>query len=156
MDLLIRLCADGLVVVIFIIAMVSFALKIPRDQWWSWGWRIVLGGLTAYLLAKIAGHFFQPETLRPFEKLGVSPKAAFLPNPGFPSDHVLFATFLSLAVWFSTKQKKLAITLLTLTVIMGVARVLALVHTPLDVIGGFLIGCTSIVWYRRSSKNVVQ
>lgn len=155
-DMLLRIAADGFVIVIFLISIYAFAFKIPRNQWWSWGWRIVLAGLTAYLAAKIIGHFYQPELLRPFEKQGVEPGAAYLANPGFPSDHVLFATFLTLAVWFTTKQKKVALTLLALTIVMGIARVLALVHTPLDVIGGFVIAWTGVIWYRRKPKKVVQ
>ena len=155
-DMLLRIVADGFVIVIFLISIYAFAFKISRKQWWSWGWRIVLAGLTAYLAAKVVGHFYQPEELRPFEKLGLEAGAAYLPNPGFPSDHVLFATFLSIAVWFSTKQKKLAVTLFTLTAIMGAARVLALVHTPLDVLGGFAIAWAGVIWYRRKQKKVVQ
>lgn len=156
MDLLIRLAADGLIVAIFIIAMATFLLKIPREQWWYWGWRIVLGGITAYLAAKLIGHYFQPESLRPFELQNTEPKAAYLPNPGFPSDHMLFATFLTLAVWFSTRQKKLFITLAVMSLVMGAARVLALVHTPVDIIGGLLIGSLSVLWYRRKPQNIVE
>lgn len=155
-DILLRIVADGSVIAIFLISIYAFAFKIPRNQWWSWGWRIVLAGLTAYLVAKGIGHFYQPEELRPFEQQGLEPGAAYLPNPGFPSDHVLFATFLTLAVWFTTKQRRLVIMLLVLTVAMGVARVLALVHTPTDVIGGFIIAWSGIIWYRRKPKKVVQ
>lgn len=156
MDILIRLAADGLIIVIFLTAIFTFMLKIPRNLWWYWGWRIVLGGLTAYLAAKLIGHFYQPEMLRPFEQQNVDPKAAYLPNPGFPSDHMLFATFLTLSVWFSTRHKKLFIALATMTIIMGIGRVLALVHTPLDIIGGLLIGSLSALWYRRRPENIVQ
>lgn len=155
-DLLVRLLADGLVIVVFVMALYAFVFKIPRELWWSWGWRIVAAGLTAYLLAKVIGNFYQPETLRPFEKLGQEPGAAYLPNPGFPSDHALFAMFLTLAVWFTTGMKRYALVMLALTLLMGSARVLALVHTPLDVIGGLLIACISVIWYRRIPKNVVQ
>lgn len=156
MDILIRLAADGLIIVVFLIAVFTFAFRIPRNQWWNWGWRIVLGGITAYLAAKLIGHYFQPETLRPFEQRNVDPKAAYLPNPGFPSDHMLFATFLTLAVWFSTRRKKIFFALAAMTVVMGVARVLALVHTPLDIIGGLLIGSLSAIWYRRKPEKIVQ
>lgn len=155
-DVVIRLFADGSVILIFLLSMYAFAFKIPRDQWWSCGWRIVLAGLTAYLTAKLVGHFYQPEALRPFEQRGVEPGAAYLPNPGFPSDHVLFATFLALSVWLVAKQTKLAIALFVLTIIMGVARVLALVHTPVDVMGGFVIAWAGIIWYRRKPRKVVE
>ncbi|MCB9820192.1 phosphatase PAP2 family protein [Candidatus Nomurabacteria bacterium] len=147
MDLIIRIIADGLVIIVFLLAIYAFLFKVPKKLWWPWGWRIVAAGLTAYLLARLIGYFFQPESLRPFEKLGVQPGAAFLPNPGFPSDHMLFATFLTLAVWFSTKSRKLTTAMIILTVIMGVGRVLALVHTPLDVVGGFFIAALGAVWY---------
>ncbi len=153
-EFLIRVLADGLVIAIFVISMLAFAFKIPRKLWLSWSIRIVLAGLTAYVFAKIAGHFM-PESQRPFQELGVAAGAAYLPNPGFPSDHMLFATFLTISVWFSTRSKALFYALAVMTLVMGVARVLALVHTPLDIIGGLLIGCTSILWYRRKPSVVV-
>lgn len=156
MELAIRLAADGLMILIFLISIVIFMFVIPKKDWWYWAWRIVLAGATAYVAAKLIGHFYQPEVMRPFEKLGVEPGAAFLPNPGFPSDHALFASFLVLAVWFSTRRKSFVILLLSLTVAMGVARVLALVHTPLDVVGGLLIPLFGIGWYRHTRQKVVQ
>ena len=33
----------------------------------------------------------------------------------------------------------------------GNYRVIALVHTPLDVVGGLLIACVGIVWYKPMS-----
>ena len=155
-ELIIRIIADASVVAVFLLAAFGFLFLIPVKKWKFWWPRIVLGGITAYAAAKIAGFLYQPETLRPFEKLGVDPGAAFLPNPGFPSDHALFAMFLTLAIWFSTRNKALAGIMLALTLIMGIGRVLALVHTPLDVIGGLLIAFVSIVWYRRTSPNVVK
>lgn len=155
-EFILRFVADWLMFIIGGIALYTFAIIIPRSLWWYWGWRIFLAGVTAYLMAKLVGHFYQPETMRPFEKLGVEPGAAFLPNPGFPSDHALFAMFLTLAVWFSTKRKVLAGTMLALTLIVCVGRVVALVHTPLDVIGGILIACTGIIWYRQTGDKVVK
>jgi len=86
--------------------------------------------------------------------LGVSAGASYLNNPGFPSDHALFAAFLTLAVWFETRRKKIALTLLVLTLLVCVGRVLALVHTPLDILGGLIVACLGAVWYlqRDSSK----
>lgn len=155
-DILIRFVADGMLFFVAGMAFTVFAFMIPRDQWWYWGWRIFLAGVTAYLAAKVAGHFYQPETMRPFEKLGVEPGAAFLPNPGFPSDHALFAMFLTLAVWFSTRNRYIAGAMLGLTLLICIGRVVALVHTPLDVIGGLLIAFTGIIWYRHTRKKAVQ
>ena len=54
---------------------------------------------------------------------------------------------LPISVWFEAKNKKLAVICLILTLLVCVGRVIALVHTPLDVAGGLLIACVGIVWY---------
>lgn len=156
MEETIRLLADGTIVLIALLSLYGFVFLVPRTKWKFWALRIVAAGITTYLAAKIAGLIYQPETMRPFEKLGVDPGAAYLNNPGFPSDHVLFGTFLLLAVWYSTGNKWLTGVLLTLTLLMGLGRVLALVHTPADVIGGFVIAFVGLVWYRRTSKKIVK
>lgn len=153
MDTLIRIIADGLVVAIFVIAIATLIVRIPRDKWVYWAWRVIVAGLLTYALAKGIAAVYQPELLRPFEKLGVDPGAAYLPNPGFPSDHALFATFLTVTVWVTTQSKRLTIVLAVLTILMSIGRVVALVHTPLDVIGGMVIGLSSIVWYRLLVKK---
>ena len=156
MEYAVRLIADGTIILITILALYAFIFMVPRVRWWFWALRIVAAGLTTYAAAKLAGFLYQPETMRPFEKLGVEPGAAYLNNPGFPSDHALFAMFLTLAVWYSTRSKWLASVMLTLTVAMGVGRVFALVHTPTDVVGGFVIALIGVLWYRRTTKKVVE
>lgn len=156
MDTLVRLIADGSIIVISLLAAYAFVFVVPKSKWKFWAPRIILAGVTSYAAAKVAAILYQPETMRPFEKLGVDPGAAYLNNPGFPSDHALFAMFLTLAVWFSTKNKWLAGSMLILTLLMAVGRVVALVHTPADVIGGIAIAFVGIVWYRRKTKKVVK
>lgn len=111
-----------------------FVPKKQRYQIWA---RALLTGLTALLFAKIISLLYQGE--RPFETLGVAPGAAFLPNPGFPSDHALLVFTVAFAVWAATKNKLATGFLLVAAVLVAIGRVAALVHTPLDVIGGF--GC---------------
>ena len=72
---------------------------------------------------------------------------AYLDNAGFPSDHVLFTTAITLAVWFETRQRKVVIILAVLTALVALGRVIALVHTPLDVTGGFFFACIGALWY---------
>lgn len=124
----------------------------PSERYQTYS-RVILAGLTSYAAAKIVGLFFQPETRRPFELLGLEPGAAFLNNPGFPSDHALLATFLTLTVWFVTRNRNLTIIMAVVTIAMGTGRILALVHTPLDVIGGILLALTGGVWYLSKSKT---
>jgi membrane-associated phospholipid phosphatase len=132
------------VVVLGVYALLRYVPKGSRYQTYA---RVLMAGLTAYAVAKIAGLLFQPSGLRPFEELGVDPGASFLENPGFPSDHALFTMAITLAIWFSTKRRALTIAALVLTLAVCVGRIVALVHTPLDIIGGLLIACTGVVWY---------
>lgn len=153
MDTVIRLIADGLVLPIVLVG-VYMLLRIPKGERYKAYCRILLAGLTAYLVAKLAATIYQPAELRPFELLGVSAGAAYLNNPGFPSDHVLFCMAITLAVWFETGHKKVAFLLLVATIAVAAGRVLALVHTPLDVIGGFIIACAGIPWYLQRDNNL--
>lgn len=154
-DAIIRIMADGLVVPIVLLATYVLLFKLKTKHWFSSYLRILIAGLSAYILAKIIGHFFQPEIDRPFQKLGVDPGAAYLDNPGFPSDHVLFCVAIFWAVWTQSKAKWAAITILVLTIMVGLGRIFALVHTPLDVLGGIIIASIGALWYltERYTKN---
>lgn len=149
---IIRFIADGAVVPIVLLAGFSLLFYIPKGQRLDAYKRIVLVGMTTYLLAKLLGSVYQPADMRPFEMLGVSAGALYLNNPGFPSDHALFTTFLTLAVWFETRRRDIAIVLAVLTLLVCVGRVLALVHTPLDVVGGVLVACLGALWYVQGSE----
>lgn len=153
MDIIVKLLADGLIVAIALIAVIALVVKTPKSDRYDRYTRIVMAGITSYMLAKFVGSIWRPEDLRPFERLGVDPGAAYLNNPGFPSDHALFGAFLTLAVWYGTRNRKLAIILAGMTVLMGTGRVLALVHTPLDIAGGLLIAAIGGVWYVGYGKK---
>lgn len=146
-DILIRLLADASLIPIVLLGAWALVFKIPKGQRYEAYTRIVMAGLTAYLVAKLIGVVYQPGEARPFEVLGVAAGASSLNNPGFPSDHALFATAIVLAVWFETRLKIVSIIMALCVVLMGLGRVLALVHTPLDVIGGIAIACIGILWY---------
>lgn len=119
-----------------------------------------MAGLTAYLIAKLLGTLYQPAVERPFELMGAEPGASYLNNPGFPSDHALFTAAITFAVWFESRSKKLAIIVGVLTIVVSVGRVLALVHTPLDVIGGIAVAAIGAAWYLNqspvASKKIVH
>lgn len=156
-DIIIRVMADGLVVPVVVLAAWAL-LRVPRKQWWGHFSRAVVMGLVAFWIAKIMSLLYQ-EGARPFMLLGVHAKAAFLNNPGFPSDHVLFVFSITFVVWAVTKSRVWGLTLLALSVLVAVGRVLALVHTPLDVAGGFVAAllAASLVYgrdfYRSKSSR---
>lgn len=152
MQAIIKLFADGTVVPIILIAGYALLFLVPKGHKFEAYSRILMAGLTAYLVAKLLAMVYQPSGERPFQVLGVEPGASYLNNPGFPSDHALFTAFLTLAVWFETRRKAISVTLAVLTLLVCVGRVLALVHTPLDVIGGILVACVGALWYFQREK----
>ena len=156
MNALIQLIADGTVLLVVAIGAYALIAKIPNNKKYMAYARILMAGLTALLVAKLMATLIQPSVERPFEILGVSPGAAYLDNPGFPSDHALFVTAIMLAVWFETKSRTLTAILVLLTLLVGFGRVLALVHTPLDVIGGILAASVGALWYLTSKKAIIR
>ncbi|MDB5167304.1 MAG: Phosphoesterase, PA-phosphatase related protein [Candidatus Saccharibacteria bacterium] len=154
----IHIIADGTLIPVVLIGAYMLVFKIPKGHRFEAYCRILMAGLTAYLLAKLAAVIYQPDTARPFELLGTQAGALFLNNPGFPSDHALFATAITCAVWFETKQKVVSLLLAFLVIVICIGRVLALVHTPTDVIFGVIIGLIGSLWYlngyssRRSKR----
>lgn len=153
MDIFIQLIADGTLLPIALLGIYALVFKVPAKGRYAAYCRILMAGLTAFVFAKLLAAVYQPEGLRPFQEMGVEPGAAFLPNPGFPSDHALFATAILLAVWFETKHKVISMILAALVVLVCVGRVVALVHTPLDVIGGILVACVGALWYYTAPQT---
>lgn len=152
-EIIIRILADGAVIPVVLIGAYALIWKIPKGQRFEAYKRILMAGLTAYLFAKFISIIYQPTGERPFEVLGTVAKASFLNNPGFPSDHALFVTAITCAVWFETKQKLITLILVILTIAVCVGRVLALVHTPADVIGGVVVALAGSLWYLNRTKK---
>lgn len=111
-----------------------------------------MAGLSALLAGKLMS-FWQPVSERPFELLGVEAGAAYMNNPGFPSDHALLATVVVLTLFALTSYKKMSVALMVVVALMCIARVVALVHTPLDVVGGVAAGLLGALWYIRLKQE---
>lgn len=146
-EFFVRLVADYAVFPVVMIGAWALLWKVPKGQRFRSYSRILLAGLTAFLIAKLLAVTWQPTDMRPYELLGISPGASYLDNPGFPSDHALFVTAIALAVWAETRQKWITILLVVLVIVVCVGRVLALVHTPLDVVAGIIVACIGGIWY---------
>lgn len=98
----------------------------------------------ALLIAFIAGLLFYDS--RPFVVEHVEPLIPHAPDNGFPSDHTLFA-IVTAAIMF-TYSRKLGVLLGIMGVLVGISRVAAKVHYPIDIAGSIAIAivATSIAW----------
>ena len=129
--------ADGLVFLIVAIAAVALLFGVPNKQKFEVYSRMLVAGLTAYLIAKLLAAVWQPSTERPFETLGVDPGASYLNNPGFPSDHSLFVWVIVYAVWFAVPRKWLVLSLavMALLVVAAVIGAVRLYFGAISVLG---------------------
>jgi len=140
---LLHVIADYLIVPIVFAGGLALLLVPKQRRYQVWA-RALLAGLVALLLAKLISLLYQ-QGHRPFEMLGVEPGAAFLPNPGFPSDHALLVFVVTFVTWASTKNVKLSVILLLGSIAVSIGRVIALVHTPVDVLGGFVCAFLAVL-----------
>lgn len=152
-EIFVRLIADGLLVPIVLIGAYELLFKVPRGQRYEAYCRVVMAGLTAYLIASFGSVLYTSEVVRPFQEMNTAAGALFLNNAGFPSDHTLFAAAITAAVWFETRRKFATYVLAILTIVLAVGRVLALVHTVTDVVWGVIFALVGALWYLNVPKS---
>lgn len=135
MDTLIILSAKYLV--LFVIAGLGIAwLLTKRQRKLHFIISTIFAGIIAFALARTLSHFIYSD--RPFVVEGIAPLIEHAADNGFPSDHALFTGTLAAITFFY--NKKMAVIMAVLAVIIGAARVFAHVHSPIDIIGAFIIG----------------
>jgi undecaprenyl-diphosphatase len=134
MNILIVFIAKYLVFVAAAIALVYFLKQTRAKQKEIFIFAVILLPLS-YIIAKIVSHFyFDP---RPFVQGNFTPLIPHAPDNGFPSDHTLLGAAIAFAIF--RFNKKLGFLLFYLTVLVGVARVLAGVHHAVDIAGSIAI-----------------
>ncbi len=96
----------------------------------------ILAGGIAFVISRIASHLYYDP--RPFVTEHVKPLIPHAADNGFPSDHALLTMTLTSITYFF--NKKIAGVMLIFTIAIGLARILAKVHSPLDIGGGWVFG----------------
>lgn len=137
-------------VVIFFAAYTAYVLPVCLVLYWFYGKKklAVRKMLTVAFGAFVLGRYVLVELIRllihenrPF----VSGRATQLFYKGnewsFPSGHV--AAFIAIATAVCFYNRKLGIWLFALGLIVGIARVIAGVHYPVDILGGIVVGIFS-------------
>ena len=98
---------------------------------------ILSAAALAWILAHVIKYFYY--TPRPFVALqNVNLLFPHEADGSFPSGHAAFSAALSMAMYFS--HKRLPAVLAVGALIIGIARVAAGVHFPIDIIAGFVLG----------------
>ncbi|NCU30308.1 phosphatase PAP2 family protein [Candidatus Saccharibacteria bacterium] len=152
---MLRFLADGSLILLLSVSAIAGLVWLVRERpkWQTWLPYVLMAGLTSLTVGKLMS-FWQPSTIRPFIEKGVEAGAAYIDNPGFPSDHMLLAVIVVATVYCLTTYKKLSYLLAILVLAMAVARVAALVHTPLDMLGGLVAGLAGSWWYIKRKRDI--
>lgn len=114
----------------FVVAFIVW-LRLPRRQRLELLVAGVVGGIVCYALIKMGGALYYDT--RPFATRGVAPLFPHAADNGFPSDHTAVTMFIGLCVLLVSRPWGLVLVAISLAA--GVARVLADVHSPVDIVG---------------------
>lgn len=107
--------------------------KIKREQ--------VIHALLASLIALLAANLLKSifHTVRPFMAEGLASLTLTIPsNAAFPSSHTAMAFALAVTIWLH--DRKVGWIYLIWAIFVGIARILANVHYPIDIWGGAILG----------------
>jgi undecaprenyl-diphosphatase len=124
-----------------------FVIALWLVAWWQanklYKQKIVISTVVAVVIAvvlyEISSHlYYHP---RPFVVNHIKPLVAHAADNGFPSEHTLFSVVLATAIIFY--RPKLGYLALVLALLVGVGRVAAHVHSPIDIAGGVIFGMAS-------------
>lgn len=133
--------------------LIWFLLAGVAYLWWVDGRvkkEVALHAALAYCLAwgvaEILKSVFQ--TQRPFIINNLVPLTATIPQDmAFPSGHTASAVALAVTVWLH--NRKIGTVFIFVALAIGIARVLAHVHWPVDIAGGAVIGTLVAVIIER-------
>lgn len=97
---------------------------------------LIIAAVISVILVKIMGKlYYHP---RPFVGAGVAPLVPHTPDNGFPSEHTTYTATISTVIYFY--RRKFAAIAFGLALLVGISRVLAHVHSPIDILAGIAVG----------------
>lgn len=131
---LIVIAAKYLFLAIPAAAFIDWILEPPRTKKYLLLLGIVVGCLSLAIGRLIAHFYFDP---RPFVRGHFTPLIAHEPDNGFPSDHTLLSA--AIAATVTVCNRRLGAVLWAITGVVGVARMLSGLHSPIDVLGSIVI-----------------
>ena len=119
-------------------------LRLPRRGRVELLVALLIGGAVCLVLLKVGGALYYDP--RPFVSEHVAPLFAHAPDNGFPSDHTV-ATML-VAAYVVVLSRRWGLVLIALSLLAGAARVLAHVHSPVDIPGALAMAAVAatVAW----------
>lgn len=127
-------------------------LRVPAGQKWTLAVTGVAGGLAGLGFITLAGMLYYDP--RPFVAQHIHPLFAHAADNGFPSDHAALTMFLAVCVLFCSRLWGGALVVNAL--LAGTARVLAHVHSPLDIVARFVFAAVAALLAHWAAPWVVR
>jgi undecaprenyl-diphosphatase len=135
MDNIIKLIAQYFVILPFLVALIVFVQLKGNHNKLFFIIKLVIAGILALLLARLASMIWYDP--RPFVVGHFTPLLAHASDNGFPSDHTLLASLIGWVTFIYSR--KYGIIALIISLLIGISRVLAGIHHPLDILGSFVV-----------------
>lgn len=110
----------------------------------------IIGLPLSYIIAKILNKFIYDP--RPFVVEHTKPLIEHAADNGFPSDHTLLAATVAFVIFVI--NKKIGLKLIVLAFILGYSRILAKVHSPIDILGSFVIAAFAVFLAQYLGKKL--
>ncbi len=147
LDVFFVFLAKYLAYIVCIAVIVFFVMKKDmREKLFAFYFTILSLVISRGILAEIIGYFYARP--RPFESLGFIPLLN-VEGYAFPSGHASFFFALASALWYiDDRNKKWAKWVFVFAFVNGIARVVAGVHWPSDIIGGIFVGIVGVLFTR--------
>ena len=130
MNTLVSFIAQYLFLASPILVLYAWVIRNKKEQVFQWMYfmlTILLAGLFGYIGGQLYFH------VRPFIVTGIVPLFSHAADNSFPSDHTLLTAAIASGLWGISQR--ISILAWFIAVLVGVARVIAGVHWPIDIIG---------------------
>jgi membrane-associated phospholipid phosphatase len=154
----VRACSNDLVYAVILLAVLWFLVRILKSHPIHEGWRnfvknLIIKGVVVFAIpAGIAIAISESISTiyvrqRPFiVDSNVTLLVPHSADGGMPSHHIVFMVTLVASIYFY--QKGFATLLTALTLVTGIARVVAGIHYPSDILVGAVLGVVIVYLYR--------
>lgn len=133
--------AQYLIFCIAFLGVVAWAFA-PKQQKIAIAATAVIAIIVGLAMAKLVGHFYYHP--RPFVVDGILPLVYHDASTSFPSEHALAAFIIAFTLLRYTYAW--GVPLLICAILVGVGRVAAHVHWPLDIIGGVIFAAIAVLF----------
>ncbi|OGI68731.1 hypothetical protein A2738_00275 [Candidatus Nomurabacteria bacterium RIFCSPHIGHO2_01_FULL_42_15] len=129
---------------LYVVIALAFLFLFRRFNWKEIILLCISGG-SAWIVAKILKILIH--TPRPFDAFTEMQSLFAETGYAFPSGHTMVASAIAFAIFFT--NKKAGYVFMFFALIIGLSRIIAGVHFPIDILGGFVLGAFIAVLLNR-------